>query len=150
MNEASKSSRLLRGGVMTDSTEGKARRLLADGQILLGFAGPKMEAAGSAPPDQSVPPPPVAAAFARQVEKEDKVDAWEAVIVMTVPAFIAFEFSGFWFIRCFELPPPSLDPIPGVLAFEIMAYGICGLGVLCSGACLVICALKICLSVVRQ
>jgi hypothetical protein len=150
MSEASKPSRLLRGGVMTDSIQGKARRLLTDGQILLGIAGPKMEAAGSAPPGQPVPPPHVAAAFAPRQE-EDKADAWEAVIVMTALAFIAFDFSGFWFIRCFELPPPSHSRIPGgLLAFEIMAYGICGLGVLCSAVCLVICALKICLRVIRQ
>ena len=136
---------------MTDSIEGKARRLLDDGRILLGFAGPKMEAAGSAPPGQSVPPPHAAAAFARQQEEEDKADAWFNIIVMTVLAFATFVFSGYWFIRCFEMPPPSHGRIPGgLLAFEIMAYGICGLGVLCSAVCLVICALKICLRVIRQ
>lgn len=136
---------------MTDSIEGKARRLLADGRILLGFAGPKTEAAASAASDQPVPPPHVAAAFARQLEEMDKADAWEAVMVMTGLALFAFGFSGFWFIRCFELPPPSYSSIPGgLLAFEIMAYGICGLGTLCSAVCLVICAVKICLRVIRQ
>jgi hypothetical protein len=134
---------------MTDSIEGKARRLLDDGRILLGFAGPKIEAAGSAPTDQSVPPPPVSAAVARQHEEEDKANAWFNLILTTVIALLAFFFIGYQFLRCFDLPLLSRAPAQAV-AFEIMAYGLTGLGVLTSAVFLVICAVKICLMMMRQ
>jgi len=117
-------------------------QLLTDGRLLP--AGPNTaNAAGSAgQPNQAAPPQPFV--------PHDTTEEWLKLVYMTVTAFIAFVFSGWWFVQCFELPTPrrGIDH-PGLLPFEIMAYGISGLAVLCSAVCLVALAIKICLQVIR-
>jgi len=131
--------------VMTESIEEKARQLLGHSRIMLGF-GPNTGAAGSAQPSGLSAP----LQAARNLPP-DTTDRWLRIVYMTVTAFIGFMFTAYWFLRCFEMPTPrsGIDH-PGLLPLEIMAYGLCGLGVVFSAVCLVALAVKICIQVIKE